>query len=911
MLGGYDPIASGWGRVGEGRAWPSRIRSSGTGAFQSNTGDFSASLAITRLRESPSLALLPKSFAQELSALAREKDPLMFFTGLLAFGERCEAVGRLDSAAEVYSTLLGEGSLVSIQVRARQRLEALQGRGSFGFRAELLTRDFSRQATHPASLAALMAGGLAFRATRLATLNQLLNSPGKSFWTSTVGARFLASSTAFLAEVPAVTIAGNATSRLMGEVIPDSIGQQMASGALVLGSMRLVGWSVGRTLRPPAGTRPALQGSFQQAGMFGGILLGHHLEIAAGLKTPPQDAGSLLSESLATLLQVQVAGRLTHGVLGNRLRLWEMEAQARPHRPPVFPWGFSLRNYSLVGAASYPGSTGQGPALPLPPPQTERPLLPQISISKMSYLGEGLGKEGLRLKERYRALFPPQGEGVPSEEILHKALQIPLELPLFHERLLEALAEAPDRGSVGQFYKVWALEDVFRTNALKSSTGSWDYVLLQLLVGQILADDQVPRRKTALRELFRAMDTGWRSTSPEELLGQFSYDAQLTLHSDRAYPQAFENQIKREIPALEAYRPEDRTLILNFIYAQASFHPKRASRMIESFVEGRDSGHYSAAAIDAALDYARDHPQGMILLQRIFHIFASGDIPGKLWELRPLAGKKDTAETIWRMLARGMNLEHVAQSINGSYHTAYLKDIRLARKVAYVTHEMFPYFQDPSKREPEKEKLRKAIFDFLGTGKALSDYSLINIIKANHSSQVDSLVGAWLLGKFTIGLAQEEELAQWNDQDQYDIARFIPSQKPGMPHRILVRPLPPHLDLSTPQEKKTAYYEMHLRINAVVHEWEHWRHSTGNYEGIERLAQPIIFYSGNIEDRLSSEVMAYLEDNLWRIQNSDGGYIQVARALGVNLPLYWRNHADRAYFRASNEEDIQKISKEP
>src|SRR5207237_1212255 len=93
---------------------------------------------------------------QELETLSQERDPELFFEGLLAFGTRQEQAGNTELAARVYAAIVSHGgagseggpasqSLMtlesshqlsypndSIRSRAQSRLNAILGQGGFG-----------------------------------------------------------------------------------------------------------------------------------------------------------------------------------------------------------------------------------------------------------------------------------------------------------------------------------------------------------------------------------------------------------------------------------------------------------------------------------------------------------------------------------------------------------------------------------------------------------------------------------------------------------------------------------------------------------------------------------------------------------------------------------------------------------
>ncbi len=310
------------------------------------------------------LGNLPPSFQQEYASISRERDPELRAEQLLQMGSRLEAGEELEAALGVFTSLLipHPGSSSSIRNRAQERLNAITGVGAVGPRAEFLLRRLTRGATDPAMLLGMGVASSAFRLTRLATLARGMGP-------------LRANLLAFGLEAgsfPVVTrLAATAMGRPM-EWNSDLVGREIASCFILLGGMRLAGRAV-RFPSPLAGegARRAGEGVLRQQGaMLGGILLGHRLETAVGLR-PHTDGATTLTDSLVLLLQFHVAGRLTHQVLGEGFARWEqgMDAQfdllrrASSRAPLPLPI-FSQLHASPVGA----GSVGSIPELSLARP---------------------------------------------------------------------------------------------------------------------------------------------------------------------------------------------------------------------------------------------------------------------------------------------------------------------------------------------------------------------------------------------------------------------------------------------------------------------------------------------------------------------------------------------------------------
>ncbi|MCE9625490.1 MAG: hypothetical protein K8R69_08590, partial [Deltaproteobacteria bacterium] len=146
----------------------------------------------------------------------------------------------------------------------------------------------------------------------------------------------------------------------------------LASSFLVLGGLKLTGWASGLAHQRFVGSvagQPAnrlAHSLFQQGGMFTGILLGHSLEQWTGLRRPVAGATTLV-DSLAMLLQFNVAGGLTRHAFGERFQNWERqldlstERLSRGPRPPIFTGltggGSVLAPAGLAAMARPRGST--------------------------------------------------------------------------------------------------------------------------------------------------------------------------------------------------------------------------------------------------------------------------------------------------------------------------------------------------------------------------------------------------------------------------------------------------------------------------------------------------------------------------------------------------------------------------
>ncbi len=345
---------------------------------------------------------------EEIASLYAEPNPRMFFESLLHLAMRLEAEDRLEAATAIYSSLAsgalpasahplppgGRGdpyipapkeaspSLLGgagersweeakvpeeIQSRASQRLAAIAGTGASGLRAEFLLRRLAQGAVEPTTLLGLSAASLGFRAVRLATMSRLAGAPAANWLSRGLGARAAAGLAGFGTEAVvfplATRLGGLALNRDLAWTAGHT-GRELATSYIVLGALKLGGMGaqgLGNNLT--VGARHAVplplfaRHSLSQAGMLGGIFLGHKAEEAVGLRSKLNGATTLV-DSLAMWLQSNVGGRLARGIMGERLHHWERELESQaaflknalPQKIPTrFPKTLAATTFGLLG----------------------------------------------------------------------------------------------------------------------------------------------------------------------------------------------------------------------------------------------------------------------------------------------------------------------------------------------------------------------------------------------------------------------------------------------------------------------------------------------------------------------------------------------------------------------------------
>jgi len=293
--------------------------------------------------------LLGGTGLSEWQDLARESDTELFFGGLLRLADRLEDSGRPCAAMALYQGLSDQREIPEIGKAAQRRLDAIEGKGALGPRAEFLLKRFARDATEPAGLLAMGAAGAVFQIGRTALLSRLLVSSEAGVLTRGLGARLAAGLFGFALEAPSFALVHRTmNAKLHPEDAAPSMSGEIASSFLFLGGMKLAG--VGGEALAAGLRQPLPRQLLVQSTTLGGILLGHRLEEAVGLRPRVQGA-TLLVDSLATLLQFHVAGHISQAAFGEGFQRWQQGLQLRAEGNSSRPrdGGFFLGD-GLVGA---------------------------------------------------------------------------------------------------------------------------------------------------------------------------------------------------------------------------------------------------------------------------------------------------------------------------------------------------------------------------------------------------------------------------------------------------------------------------------------------------------------------------------------------------------------------------------
>lgn len=190
---------------------------------------------------------------------------------------------------------------------------------------EYLLEGFAKEATDPATLAAMAAGGAVYRSARLAAMCRLAGRPG--VLGRGAGLKLAGGLIGFAAEAPTFTAVGRWG---RGVALSEAgLGRELLSSYIVLGGLKGMGGLAERVSR--TARHPGLSSWAAHGGMYGGVMMGHALEAAAGLKEW-RFGGIEWAEGLALMLQLKVSGKLLHVAGGPRHSTLERELGFRAVR---------------------------------------------------------------------------------------------------------------------------------------------------------------------------------------------------------------------------------------------------------------------------------------------------------------------------------------------------------------------------------------------------------------------------------------------------------------------------------------------------------------------------------------------------------------------------------------------------
>ncbi len=315
-------------------------------------------------------AVLTRNSGNQLSlwlSLSQEKDPEIFYQGLLNLAHSLEGQGPAPLAARIYAGLSEGGGRIPSRVsqRAAQELALLREEGPWG---QQVFRGLDRglkEAGNPAFLLGMTAGGIGFRLGRIWGMSRLaawgVRGPAFSVFSGFSGLTLEAG--AFVLTSKGV----RSLQGLGGTWAPTPLVQEFGGALLMLGFLRVSGHGANRVNRaiPLAGRVSGA--AIQNGGLYLGLVASHYAAMELAWE-PRRPWSAVLAGSGAELCSFSLASRVARSLLGRKLGEWERGLEIRgqsletPWRrnPPsdwsAFPEGLSP--WARQGAGRSPRGRG-------------------------------------------------------------------------------------------------------------------------------------------------------------------------------------------------------------------------------------------------------------------------------------------------------------------------------------------------------------------------------------------------------------------------------------------------------------------------------------------------------------------------------------------------------------------------
>jgi len=324
----------------------------------------------------------------ELISLSSESDPRQFYEALFSLVQQLQRSDRAALAMQVFGVLrqsLSTSTLSGLQERVQGSIDALEGRGAVLPRLEQFTKQFLEQAADPAMIAGMGAAGIVSQGLKAMTLGRLATTA----WGTGPVSRGVAHTLAFAGESLAFTSAVRGTHFILGRENPEGFGEELRSGTLFMGALKLAQLASVGTLRLLHGgnsltgqaTRfaalvPITRRVIPQAMSLGGIMLQQRIEARLEHRQA-QSWDSSLSSGLGTLLNLHFGGRVAHHILGPGFQQIQQDLE--------------LRNQSLVSESL------QNPSHPALPSQVRafgRGFLRGLLYNPLLAMAVGIGGPG-------------------------------------------------------------------------------------------------------------------------------------------------------------------------------------------------------------------------------------------------------------------------------------------------------------------------------------------------------------------------------------------------------------------------------------------------------------------------------------------------------------------------------------
>jgi hypothetical protein len=837
----------------------------------------------------------------ELRSISEEADIELRQAALRSFGARQESKGRLAYAASAYEMALSLGE----DSQAQRRLNALHFEGSFGDQAELLFRDFFRQATSPEMLGGMAAGSLIGQGIQAVSLARLLGGQA-AFFTRGIGARGLASGLGLLGEAPAVVLASKG--------LRQASGASVDWGAKSLGHEILgMGLSLGMLKSGSALTAPLKSPLLHQAGSFTALFAANRLESAIGLRAP-SSALSALMDSAAMLFQFQIGGKLLNAASGGALSrsLSELQMRSRLNEAPRFPEGPS--DASLL---EFAGAHGRRPSPVREPLPAKEPLRKfDVEKNQMSSIGELGGGANFLSRRLIQRLSQSLGV-VESDSRLSSIVENYSATPFYHQQAnsrasyFDMLANTQLQGTDFTLTRERPAVDLMldaslilrramEMNPFRGGNGSFYDFLTQVAFEQTLQSRRVPvfdalvhtltvePRRANLEEFFLTHDLHHPFARQKLGSGSASMDHAPWLRQLETVPVSEDVRFWLAEYLLSyshgLFSRKFRDALYNYYLVPGprglELKPMVARDVFESLRDiFADPQHHAVwqRGFEQLTQRAAKSPLPLLYFDRFFKLKLTGDLQEKVSEL--FLGQQMNPLALMKMMNGGT-------PIDGTIFTGYVSDPILAKKFENF-YRALPELIHPANSTERLAEHRLKARDLLEGRENYGREQILELLYHRPTQRAAEARQAIQEGEVGLEVLTRDGMRNLMQGIRPGVAfnsvhdaLYLPAKlsPTGLPYIAILQ-----LDPALSREEKIARAP-YLAAYAV-HEFDHHRYS-GEIDFSQR------------SQRLKAELRAWLEENLYLLTQGDKSVWDEAEVLSPEgFAVYLRTRIEQHYLR--------------
>ncbi len=728
---------------------------------------------------------------------------------------------------------------------------------------------FSSESTNSFSLASMSLAGLSGRFARLGILSLISSSPWKNIISHCAGLA-----------VEAASLESLHRSFQSQPLTQASFFQNWLSHCVNFGSFKLL--STGLL----AHSLPA-QHLIQSSAMFAG----HQLAAGLGLEEKSHESLSqqFFDSNLANL-QLHAGSALGNLLTGSRLRILERNLESDAHAALRNPASEEMRGLTHL--------------------ETFRSHATVDTAAFWHTDYQALYEHHSRL-----GTLRPEDATAPdySDSILRDTIGITGKNIHFIERLLEVYALDVQRGSARQLEMSRAIAYQFKLQQNTSSSGTFIGSLIQEYVEIALSLNSSPKRRRAMNQLFVFMEAGCPRNKlmdlfhPNHIPIAALSSRNIPEHPHKNFTDHFVAEAIGNGELSEAgYSHEQHSFLLRWIENISGSNLEAAQRIIDCLAEAHSTA-YNAELVDDILLLGQSHPLGLLILRRFLHVIASQDVEAKLAEIylafQETPSDRSTAIFIGGLRSSGVLAEKIIPHVLAKHHSAYNLDARVARKLISVTLDtnMTGGTLHASKAAAQVDTLRfirNTLIPRLQQG-SFGTQDLVDFLDVSRkNSSVTELLEQIPENHFRIRwVAGTEFISPTKD---CDLSYIDMRPDDGGTPLITIRQIE-GLNPSDPLYSTRLHKEVVVRARALIHEWEHWRHLSGNYSGIEIGGDAYVANGNTRANLIAIETLANLEEERWGFLNDPYNISRrLAHLMGINLPTYYRNLVDITHFLETN-----------